>query len=93
MYCGGQDLVNPRDCDACPTASEVPQAGNTLKIPSNSHATPRGERESLEPKPGRIPTPRRGLKSLLNPTPTGHSSIVRFSDRKNGYVCHKNPTF
>ena len=32
--CSGQDLVNPRNRDACPTASKVPQAENTPKMPS-----------------------------------------------------------
>ena len=37
-YCSGQDLVNSRDRDTCPTAPEVPQVDNTPKISSGSHA-------------------------------------------------------
>jgi len=41
--CSGQNLVNPRDHDMCPTAPEVPREGNTPKIPSGSYATLRRE--------------------------------------------------
>ena len=41
--CSAQDLICPRDRDTCSTASEVPQADNTLKMSCGSYATRRRE--------------------------------------------------